>query len=216
MTSKLWVGRGSSLKLLDKDDTLKSELTQLQEFNYCLEDNLDFENYLTVNERQIINYVLHKNHYKSIFEYQNESVFNLIAENLETWAQDLISKAQFEYRNCDVEFRTDNHGDLDFKSLSEQNAKPTGMYLILGAPNGSTVMAEIEFENFNESTDSIIKFINNAKLQMTKEIQRACNDFDPDEEFNALWGPQLDYSARNFLAMLDEDQKFFQDRLQYI
>ena len=204
------------IKLLDKDDTLKSELTQLQESNYCLEDNLDFEDYLTVNERQIINYILQINHYKSIFEYQEESVFNLIAENLDTWAQDLISEAQFEYRNCDVEFRTDNHGDLDFKSLSEQNVKPTGMYLILGAPNGSTVMAEIEFEDFNKSTDSIIKFINNAKLQMTKEIQRACNDFDPDEEFNSLWGPQLNYSARNFLAMLDEDQEFFQDRLQYI
>lgn len=204
------------IKLLDKDDTLKSELTQLQEFNYCLEDNLDFEDYLTVNERQIINYILQINHYKSIFEYQEESVFNLIAENLDTWAQDLINEAQFEYRNCDVEFRTDNHGDLDFKSLSERNAKPTGMYLILGAPNGSTIMAEIEFEDFDKSTDSIIKFINKAKLQMTKEIQRACNDFDPDEEFNSLWGPQLNYSARNFLAMLDEDQEFFQDRLQYI
>ena len=204
------------IKLLDKDDTLKSELTQLQEFNYCLEDNLDFEDYLTVNERQIINYILQINHYKSIFEYQEESVFNLIAENLDTWAQDLISEAQFEYRNCDVEFRTDNHGDLDFKSLSERNAKPTGMYLILGAPNGSTIMAEIEFEDFDKSTDSIIKFINKAKLQMTKEIQRACNDFDPDEEFNSLWEPQLNYSARNFLAMLDEDQEFFQDRLQYI
>lgn len=204
------------IKLLDKDDTLKSELTQLQEFNYCLEDNLDFEDYLTVNERQIINYILQINHYKSIFEYQEESVFNLIAENLDTWAQDLISEAQFEYRNCDVEFRTDNHGDLDFKSLSERNAKPTGMYLILGAPNGSTIMAEIEFEDFDKSTDSIIKFINKAKLQITKEIQRACNDFDPDEEFNSLWGPQLNYSARNFLAMLDEDQEFFQDRLQYI
>ena len=136
------------IKLLDKDDTLKSELTQLQEFNYCLEDNLDFEDYLTINEHQIINYVLQKNHYKSIFEYQDETISNLIAENLETWAQDLISEAQFEYRNCDVEFRTDNHGDLDFKSLLERSVKPTGMYLILGAPNGSTVMAEIEFKDF--------------------------------------------------------------------
>lgn len=90
------------------------------------------------------------------------------------------------------------------------------MYLILGAPNGSTIMAEIEFEDFDESTASIIKFINNAKLQMTKEIQRACNDFDPDEEFNALWGPQLDYSARDFLSMLDKDQEFFQERLEYL
>lgn len=204
------------IKLLDKDDTLKSELTQLQEFNYCLEDNLDFEDYLTINEHQIINYVLQKNHYKSIFEYQDETISNLIAENLDTWAQDLISEAQFEYRNCDVEFRTDNHGDLDIKSLSERNAKPTGMYLVLGAPNGSTVMAEIEFKDFNESTDSIIKFINKAKLQMTKEIQRVIYDFEPDEEFNALWGPQLNYSARDFLEMLDEDQKFFQERLKYI
>ena len=204
------------IKLLDKDDTLKSELTQLQEFNYCLEDNLDFEDYLTVNERQIINYALQKNHYKSIFEYQDESVFNLIAENLETCAQDLISEAQFEYRNCDVEFRTDNNGDLNVNELAKRSVKPKGMYLVLGAPNGSTIMAEIEFEDFDKSTDSIIKFINKAKLQMTKEIQRVIYDFDPDEEFNALWGPQLDYSARDFLEMLDEDQEFFQDRLQYI
>ena len=90
------------------------------------------------------------------------------------------------------------------------------MYLVLSAPNGSTVMVEIEFKDFDESTDSIIKFINNAKLQMTKEIQRACNDFDPDEDFNALWVPQLNYSARDFLSMLDEDKEFFQDKLDYI
>lgn len=203
-------------KLLENDSNLKSELLDLYDFNYSLENNLDFEDHLTVNELQIVNYVLQKHNYDPIFEFQDEPASYLIAENLDTWAQDLISEAQFEYRNCDVEFRTDNHGDLDFKSLLERSVKPTGMYLILGAPNGSTVMAEIEFKDFNESTDSIIKFINNAKLQMTKEIQRACNNFDPDEEFNALWGPQLDYSARDFLEMLDEDQEFFQERLKYI
>ena len=206
----------SLIKLLEQDDVLKSELTQLSELQDCLYDNINLEDHLTVNEFQIINYVLQKHNYEPIFKYQDEPVSNLIAENLETWAQDLIDEAEFEYHNSEIAFRTNYHGDLDFKRLSERNAKPTGMYLVLGAPNGSTVMAEIEFENFDESTDSIIKLINNAKIQMTNEIKKVIYDFDPDEEFNALWGPQLDYSARDFLALLDEDQEFFQGQLEYL
>lgn len=203
-------------ELLENDSSLKYDLLDLYEFNYCMEDNLDYEDHLTVNELQIVNYVLQNHNYDPIFEFQDELVSYLIAENLNTWADDLISEAQFEYRNCDVEFRTDNHGDLDIKSLSKRNAKPTGMYLVLGAPNGSTVMAEIEFDNFNKSTDSIIKLINNAKIQMTNEIKKAIYDFDPDEQFNELWGPQLNYSAREFLEILDQDQEFFQERLEYL
>lgn len=203
-------------KLLENDSNLKSELLDLYDFNYCLENNLDFEDHLTVNELQIVNYVLQKHNYDPIFEFQDEPASYLIAENLNTWADDLITELEFEYRNCDIEFRTDDNGDLHSNELLKQNAEATGIYLVLCAPNGSIIMAEIEFEDFDESTDSIIKFINNAKLQMTKEIQRACNDFNPDEEFNALWGPQLDCSARDFLSMLDEDREFFQERLNYI
>ena len=203
-------------ELLENDSNLKYDLLDLYEFNYCVEDDLYYEDYLTVNELQIVNYVLQKHNYDPIFEYEDEPVSNLIAENLETWAQDLIDEAEFEYHNSEIAFRTDYHGDLDFKTLSKRNAKPTGMYLVLGAPNGSTVMAEIEFDDFDETSDSIIKFINNAKFKMTKEIQKVLSDFDPDEEFNALWGPQLDYSARDFLALLDEDQEFFQERLEYL
>ena len=203
-------------ELLENDSNLKSELLDLYDFNYCIEDNLDYEEHLTVNELQIVNYILQNHNYQPIFEYQNEPVSNLIAENLETWAQDLIDEAEFGYHNSEIAFRTDYHGDLDFKRLSERNAKPTGMYLVLGAPNGSTVMAEIEFDEFDETSDSIIKFINNAKFKMTKEIEKVLSDFDPDEEFNALWGPQLDYSARDFLEILDQDQEFFQERLKYL
>ena len=203
-------------KLLKSDSKLKSELLDLYEFNYCLEDDLDYEEHLTVNELQIVNYVLQKHNYQPVFDFQDEPSSYLIAENLNNWAEDLITELEFEYRNCDIEFRTDYNGDLDFKRLSERNAKPTGMYLVLGAPNGSTVMAEIEFDDFDETSDSIIKFINNAKSKMTKEIEKVLSHFDPDEEFNTLWGPQLDYSARDFLALLDEDQEFFQERLEYI
>lgn len=201
-------------KLLENDSNLKSELVNLYEFNYCIEDNLDFEDHLTVNELQIVNYVLQKHNYDPIFGFQDEPVSYLIAENLNTWAQDLIDEAQFEYN--DIEFRTDDHGDLDLKTLLERNAKATGMYLVLGAPNGSTVMAEIDFDEFDESSDSIIKFLNNAKIQMTKEIQRACNDFDPDYEFEELWEKGSSLSAREFLEILDKDQEFFQERTQYI
>lgn len=201
-------------KLLENDSNLKSKLLDLYDFNYCLEDNLDFEDHLTVNELQIVNYVLQKHNYDPVFEFQDEPASYLIAENLNTWAQDLIDKAQFEYN--DIEFRTDDYGDLDLKTLLERNAKATGMYLVLGAPNGSTVMAEIEFENFDESTDSIIAIINKEKLKMTKEIQRACNDFDPDYEFEQLSEHGSKISAREFLEILDQDQEFFQERLEYL
>lgn len=201
-------------KLLENDSNLKYDLLDLYEFNYCIEDNLDYEDHLTVNELQIVNYVLQKHNYQPIFEFQDEPVSNLIAENLNTWAQDLIDEAQFEYN--DIEFRTDDHGDLDLKTLLERNTKATGMYLVLGAPNGSTIMAEIDFDDFDEPSDSIIKFLNNAKIQMTKEIQRACNDFDPDYEFEELWEKGSSISAREFLEILDQDQEFFQERTQYI
>ena len=197
--------------LLENDSNLKSELLDLYDFNYCIEDNLDYEDHLTVNELQIVNYVLQKHNYQPIFEFQDEPDSNLIAENLNTWAQDLIDEAQFEYN--DIEFRTDDHGDLDLKTLLERNTNATGMYLVLGAPNGSTIMAEIDFD---EPSDSIIKFLNNAKIQMTKEIQRACNDFDPDYEFEELWEKGSSLSAREFLEILDKDQEFFQERTQYI
>lgn len=203
-------------KLLENDSNLKLELVNLYEFNYCIEDNLDYEDHLTVNELQIVNYVLQKHNYNPIFEFQDEPVSYLIAENLNTWAEDLIDELEFEYRDCDIEFRTDNNGDLQSNELLKRNAEPTGMYLVLCAPNGSTVMAEIEFDNFNKSTDSIIKLINNAKIQMTNEIKKAIYDFDPDEQFNELWGPQLNYSAREFLEILDQDQEFFQERLEYL
>lgn len=202
--------------LLENDSGLKYDLLDLYEFNYCVEDDLDYEDHLTVNELQIVNYVLENHNYDPIFEFQDEPVSYLIAENLNTWAEDLISELEFEYRNCDIEFRTDNHGDLNINRLLEKNIEATGMYLVLSAPNGSTVMAEIEFENFNESTDSIIVIINNAKVQMTNEIKKAISDFDPDEQFNELWGPQLNYSAREFLEILDQDQEFFQERLEYL
>ena len=37
-------------KLLENDSNLKYDLLDLYEFNYCVEDNLDYEEHLTVNE----------------------------------------------------------------------------------------------------------------------------------------------------------------------
>lgn len=203
-------------KLLENDSNLKSELVDLYEFNYCIEDNLDYEDHLTVNELQIINYVLQKHNYNPIFEFQDEPVSYLIAENLDNWAKDLITELQFEYRYCDIEFRTDDNGDLQSNELLKRNAEATGMYLVLCAPNGSTVMAEFEFETFDESTDSIISIINKEKHKMIKEIQRACSDFDPDYEFEQLCEHGSKISAREFLEILDQDQEFFQERLEYL
>lgn len=69
-------------KLLKSDLKLKSELLDLYEFNYCLEDDLDYEEHLTVNELQIVNYVLQKHNYQPVFDFQDEPSSYLIAENL--------------------------------------------------------------------------------------------------------------------------------------
>ena len=89
------------------------------------------------------------------------------------------------------------------------------MYLVLEAPNGSSVMAEIEFKNFDESEDSLTQYIKKLKIKMSKEIQRALNDFDPDYEFDELWTPGGNISAREMLRILDEDQIYFQERIPY-
>lgn len=202
-------------KLLENDSNLKSELVNLYEFNYCLEDNLDFEDHLTVNELQIVNYVLQKHNYDPIFDYVDEQSNHLICENLHYWAEELMYEVELTNGKPDIEFRTDNHGDVNINRLIKDDVQATGVYLILEAPNGSSVMAEIEFDQFDESKDSLIQYIKNQKIKMSKEIQRALNDFDPDYEFDELWSPSSNTSAREMLRILDEDQEYFQERIHY-
>ena len=202
-------------KLLENDSNLKYDLLDLYEFNYCVEDNLDYEEHLTVNELQIVNYVLQKHNYQPIFDYVDEPVNHLICENLHYWAEELMYEIQLTNGTPEIEFRTDNHGDVDVNRLLKDDIQATGMYLILEAPNGSSVMAEIEFDEFNESKDSPIQYIKKQKTKISKEIQRALNDFDPDYEFDELWSPSGNISAREMLRILDEDQIYFQERIPY-
>ena len=202
-------------KLLNNDSKLKSELVNLYEFNYCIEDNLDYEDHLTYNEMQIVNHVLQKHYYEPIFDYVNEPVNYLLCDNLNYWAEELMYEVGLTNGTPDIEFRTDNHGDVNINRLIKDDIQATGMYLILEAPNGSSVMAEIEFDQFDESKDILIQYIKNQKINMSKEIQRALNDFDPDYEFEQLWERGSKISAREFLKILDQDQEYFQERIHY-
>lgn len=202
-------------ELLENDSSLKSELLDLYDFNYSLEDNLDFEDHLTINELQIVNYVLEKHNYQPVFDCVDEHVNHLICENLHYWAEELMYEVELTNGTPEIEFRTDNHGDVDINRLLKDNIQATGMYLVLEAPNGSSVMAEIEFDEFDESKNSLIQYIKTQKVKMSKEIQRVLNDFDPDYEFDELWSPNGNTSAREMLRILDEDQEYFQERIHY-
>ena len=94
-------------ELLENDSSLKYDLLDLYEFNYCMEDNLDYEDHLTVNELQIVNYVLQNHNYDTIFEFQDEPVNHLICENLHYWAEELMYEVQLTNGTPEIEFRTD-------------------------------------------------------------------------------------------------------------
>jgi len=56
------------------------------------------------------------------------------------------------------------------------------------------------------------------KWHFNKNYER--NDFLPSfrrlYEFDELWSPDGNTSAREFLEILDQDQEFFQERLEYL
>lgn len=60
------------------------------------------------------------------------------------------------------------------------------MYVIPDGPNGSTVMAEIEFDKFDENNDSIATYLENTVSKIYEAIEESLLYFDADEEFDQL------------------------------
>lgn len=135
----------------------------------------------------------------------------MIYEYLNDYAQDIIDEFDLNHGCSEIEFRTDDHGDLDIKRLLKENIESTGMYVILNAPNNSTVMAEIEFNEFDEESESIADYLQKTSDDLYDKIKKRLFDFDPDEEFDELWAPGASISAREMLRILDEDQEFFEE-----
>lgn len=195
-------------KLIQNDKELEYSLDEL---SLNLEEYNNYEDQFSVTELQIINKILQYHNYEPIFDFIDETSHKLICQYLNDYAEEIIDEYDLDYGNSDIEFRTDNNGDVDINRLLEENIESTGMYVILEGPNNSSVMAEIEFDKFDENSESIADYLQKTSDDLYDEIKKRLFDFDPDYEFDELWAPGASISAREMLRILDEDQEFFEE-----
>ena len=196
-------------ELIQNDKELSHSLDELALNLNGLDDN--YENEFSVTELQIINKVLKYHSYDPIFYFEDKPSYQLIYQYLNNFAADFLEDFDLSYGNSEIAFRTDDAGDQCIRPLLEKNIKATGMYVISDGPNGSTTMAEIEFDKFDENNDSITEYLNNTISKLYDSIKQSLLDFDADEKFDELWAPSSRLSAREFLKILDEDQEHFKD-----
>lgn len=194
-------------ELIKSDFELKSDLNKIID----IDDDDDYEKTLNVTQLQIINKLLEYYEYEPIFDFIDEPSEQLIYEYLNDYAQDIIDEFDLNHGCSEIEFRTDDHGDLDIKRLLKENIESTGMYVILNGPNNSTVMAEIKFDKFDENSESIADYLQKTSDDLYDEIKKRLFDFDSDYEFDELWAPGASISAREMLRILDEHQEFFEE-----
>lgn len=196
-------------KLIQNDRDLSHNLDELA-LNLNGSDD-DYEDKFSVTELQIINKILKHHAYEPIFYFEDKHSHQLIYQYLKDFAADFLEDFDLSHGNSEIAFRTDNHGDQYIRSLLEKNIRATGMYVISDGPNGSTTMAEIEFDKFDEINDSITEYLNNTISKLYSEIKQSLIDFDSDEKFDELWSPNDRISAREMLRILDEDEEHFKE-----
>lgn len=197
-------------ELIENDFELKLEIkkfTNIDNINY---DN-NFKKGLTVNQLQIINKILEYHEYEPIFDFIDQPSEKLIYEYLNDYAQEIIDKFDLDNGNSEIEFRTDDHGDRDINDLLKYDYDATGMYVILEGPNNSTMMSEIEFDGFDEASESIADYLDKTSTNLYYAIKDTLFTFNADEVFDELWAPNDRISAREMLRILDEDEEFFED-----
>lgn len=195
------------IELIKNDFELRLELQKI--INVDGED--DFEKTLTVNQLQIINKILEYHEYEPIFDFIDETSEKLIYEYLNNYAQKIIDKFDLDNGNSEIEFRTDDYGDININDLLKYDYNATGMYVILEGPNNSTMMSEIEFDEFDEESESIADYLDKTSTNLYYAIKDTLFTFDAEEVFDELWAPSSHLNARQMLQILDEDQEFFED-----
>lgn len=194
-------------ELIENDFELKSDLNKVID----IDDDDDYEKTLNVTQLQIINKLLEYYEYEPIFDFIDEPSEQLIYQYLNDYAQDIIDEFDLDNGNSEIEFRTDDHGDRDINNLLKYDYDATGIYVILEGPNNSTVMAEIEFDIFDEASESIADYLQKTSDKLYDMIKASLYDFDADYEFEELWAPNPNISVREMLRYLDEDQEFFEE-----
>lgn len=195
-------------ELIQNDKELEYSLDKL---SLNLEEYKNYEDEFDVTDLQIINKILKYYGYEPIFDFIDENSHRLIYQYLNYFAANFLQDFDLSHGNSEIAFRTDNNGDQYIFPLLERNIRATGMYVIPEGPNNSTIMAEIEFKEFDENKDSIAEYLNNTTSELYNEIKQSLLNFDADEQFDELWAPNDRISAREMLRILDEDQEFFND-----
>lgn len=201
-------------KIIKDDKDLSYSLEELALNLYGFDDN--YEDEFSVTELQIINKILKYHGYEPIFDFIDEPSHKLIYQYLNDFAEKHLNDFDLSYGNHEIAFRTDDAGDQCIRPLLERDIKATGMYVIPDGPNGSTVMAEIEFDKFDENKDSISTYLENTVSKIYEAIEESLLDFDADEEFDQLWHRDSGFSAREFLRILDEDEDHFRKAAAYM
>lgn len=194
-------------ELIQNDKKLSYSLEQLSLNLNGFDDN--YEDQFSVTKLQIINKILKYHGYENIFDFIDEPSYKLICQYLNDFAEEYLNDFDLSNGNSEIAFRTNDDGDQYIHPLLERNIKATGMYVIPDGPNGSTVMAEIEFDEFDDDTDSIATYLKNTISKLYEAIEESLLDYDADEEFEQLWSPSSRLSAREMLRILDEDKEHF-------
>ena len=196
-------------ELIQNDRELSHNLDELTLNLNGLNEN--YEDQFSVTELQIINKILKYEGYEPIFEFIDEPSHKLIYQYLNDFAEKYLNDFNLSHGNAEIAFRTDDNGDQYIRPLLDRNIKATGMYVIPDGPNGSTVMAEIEFDKFDKNNNSISTYLKNTISKLYETIKESLLDYDADEEFNKIWHQNSKFSAREFLRILDEDEEHFKE-----
>ena len=140
-------------------------------------------------------------------DFEPKNIDQLIYITAENYAYETIE--EFGGYIDDLQFRTEC-SDEPLKYILEENVKSTGFYFYIAGPKGSNVVVETDFPEYNNETD-FKEYITELLSLIDDMIIENCQEFNPDEEFNELWDWRSNYTARQFLEMLDEDEVFYKD-----
>ena len=135
--------------------------------------------------------------------YGDQLIYIIVENYIATLIDDLGSHIQ------ECFFRTE-YSDLSITELLNENKEATGVYFDINAPKESCLFVEIDFPDYDEETD-FEEYITDLLDLIDDKIIERCYEFDADEEFNELWDKSSQYTAREFLEMLDEDEKYFRE-----
>lgn len=113
--------------------------------------------------------------------------------------QDVVDEYQLNYGNGEITFE----GTQDDPWIDQ----------VIEAPNNTTISAYVEGLDYQALFDDESKLRNNAAIRkiLACAICKAIDNWEPEDTFEELWEPGFEFSAFEFMEMLKEDKKYFDD-----